>query len=98
MVDDGVIVHVLLLIGDDTTRQTTLGTFSAEHLERVVAGDAVVQCDDIMVDPAAGLLLDVDVAQANILFVGLFHAVEIQASVVSYIGFNDLCGQEVTVV
>ena len=64
MVNQGVVIHMLLLIGDDTSVEHTAGSLTAEGEVSLVAGNAVMQDDDSMVHPAIGLLLDIEVAHA----------------------------------
>ena len=54
--------------------------------------------DDIVVNAAVGLLLDKDVAGAGVAYVGLFHAVEVEAGVVAHVCLDDLGGEEAAVV
>ena len=96
--DKRVVVDVLLLISDHTTVALTLGTLTRKSQVELVAGDAVVQSDDIVVHPTVSLLVDIDIAQAHILIMGLFEAIEIERGILTNIGLNHLCGEEVTVV
>ena len=69
---------MLLLVGDDTTVALALGALAREGEVELVAGDAVVQGDDVVVHAAVGLLVDVDIADAYILMMCLLHAIEVE--------------------
>ena len=53
---------------------------------------------DIVVHSAASLLLDINAAHANILLVGFFHTIKVQPGIIANKGFDNLRGQEMTVV
>ena len=76
--DEGVVVDMLLLVGDDTAVALALGALAREGEVETVAGGAVVQGDDVMVHAAVGLLVDVDVAEAYILMMCLLHTIEVE--------------------
>ena len=73
-----VVVDVLLLVGNDTAVALALGTLAGECQVQLVAGDAIVKGYDVVVDAAVGLLVDIDVAHAYVLVVGLLHAVQVE--------------------
>ena len=77
MGDKRIVVHMLLLVGDDATITMTFGTFAREGQVKLIAGDAIVQRDDVMRDATVGLLVDIDIADAHVLVVCLFQAVEV---------------------
>ncbi len=96
--DERVVIHMLMLIGNDTTKAVAFRPLAREGEVELVAGDAVVQGDDIVVDPTVGLLVDIYITHAHVLGVRLLHAVEIQRCVLTHEGFDNLCSQEVAVV
>ena len=78
MGNERVVVDVLLLIGYHTAIALALGTLAREREVEFVAGDTIVQGDDIVVDTAVGLLVDIDIAHAYILIMGLLETLEIE--------------------
>ena len=93
-----IVVHVLPLVGNDAAVARALSTL-AHHIEvQLVARHAVVQRDDIMVHPAVGLLLYIDIAHPGILVVRLLQTVQVQLCILAHIGLDDLCRQEVAVI
>ena len=93
-----VVVNMLLLVGNDASVTFTLGTLARERQVKLVAGDAVVQGYHVVGDTARALLVDIDIAHAYILMMGLLQAVEVEVSTSAHKGLDDLCGQEVAVV
>ena len=93
-----VVVNVLMLVGYHASIALALGTFAREGQVEPVAGDAVVQGDDVMVDATVALLVDIDIAYPYVLMVGFFHTIQVKRRILADIGLNDLCGQEVAVV
>jgi len=57
-----------------------------------------VQRNNIVVYPAASLLLDINIAHANILLMGFFHAIKVEFSVIVNKGFYNLCGKKTLIV
>lgn len=98
VVYERIVVHALCLVGDDASVAAALGSLASEGEVEAVDGGAVVEGDDIVVDAAVGLLLDKDVAGAGVAYVGLFHAVEVEAGVVAHVCLDDLGGEEAAVV
>ena len=98
MVDERVVVHVLLLVGDDASREVTLRTFALEDEVGAVAGHSVVERYHVVVHAAVGLLRDEHVAHPHILGVGLLQAVEVESGVVGHVCLDYLGGEEALVV
>ena len=73
-----VVVDMLLLVGYHTAIALTLSSLAREGKVELVARGAVVKRDDIVVDTTVPLLVDIDIAHADILVVGLFEAIQIQ--------------------
>ena len=96
--DERVVIHMLMLIGNDTTIAVAFRPLAREGEVELVTGDAVVQGDDVVVDPTVGLLVDIYITHAHVLGVRLLHAVEIQRCVLTHVGLDDLRSQEVAVV
>lgn len=67
MVDERVVVHMLRLVGNDTTVAEAFRSFALEDEVEFVARDAVVQGDDVMIDTTVALLFDIDIADAAVL-------------------------------
>ena len=76
--DQRVVVDMLLLVGNDTAVAGAFCPLAPQHQVEAVARDAVVKRDDIVVQPAVGLLLYVDIAHTGVLVVGLFQTVEVE--------------------
>ena len=98
MVDERIVVHTLAFVGYDTAVAPTLSPFALEGEIEHVAGGAVMKRDDIMAHATVGLLLNIHVAHTCVLLVGLLQAVEVETRILTHIGLNDLCGEEVAVV
>ena len=98
MGDECIVIDMLLLVGNDASVALALGSLARESEVQTVAGDAVVQGNDVVVDAAIGLLVNIYIADANILIVCLLQAVEVEGGVLSHVGLDDLRGQEVAVV
>ena len=73
-----VVVYMLLLIGYHTTIALTLGSLTREGKVELIAGNTIMEGDDIVVHTTIGLLVDVDIAHADVLGVRLFEAIQIQ--------------------
>ena len=87
-----VVVHVLLLVGDDAAVALALCPLAREGQVELVAGDAIMERDGVVVHPAVTLLVDIDVAHAYILIVGLLQAVEVERGTLADVGLYDLRG------
>ena len=77
MDDERIIVHMLLFVGNHTAAAGTFSTFTAKNKVQLVARDTIMQRNDIMVDTTVGLLVDIDVADADILGMRLLHTIEV---------------------
>ena len=75
--DERVVVYILLFVGNNAAVAMTLSSLTRECQVKLVAGHAIVQRDDVMGHAAVALLVDVDVADTNVLIVGFFQTVEI---------------------
>ena len=98
VVDNRIVVNVLVLVCNYTTVAKALTAFTLEHEIEFVARNTVVQCDDIMVDTAVSLLLDINVGNAHILGVGLLQTVQFETGIVANISLYNLCGEKIKVV
>ena len=98
MVDERVVVDMLALVGDDAAVAPALGALALEREVEHVAGHAVVQRDDIVVDAAVGLLVDIDIAHARVLRRGFLKAIEVEAGILTHISLDDLRTEELAVV
>ena len=76
--DEGIVVDMLLLVGNHTSIALAFGSLARESQVESVASDAVVEGDDIMVHTTMTLLVDIDIAHTNILGVSLFQTIQIQ--------------------
>ena len=81
-----------------TSVAPALGTFALQDEVETVARNAVVQCDNVVVDAGVGLLFNIYVAHASVFIVGFFQAVEVERGVVGHESFYHLCGEEATVI
>ena len=88
----------MLLVGNHAAAKVALGALAAECQVGLVACHPVVQRDDVVVHPAVGLLLYVEVAHPCVLGVGFLQAVKVEPGVVSHVCLDDLCGEELAVV
>ena len=78
MRDEGVVVDLLLLIGNHTAVALALSPLAREGEVELIAGDAVVEGDDVVVHTAVGLLIYIDVAHTNILIMCLLKTIEVE--------------------
>lgn len=93
-----VVVNVLFLVGYNASAEITLGTLTCKHKVSAVACYSVVQRYYVMVNPAAALLLNKQVAHAHILCVSLLKTVKVKSGIVADISLNNLGCKEITVV
>ena len=93
-----IVVHMLIPVGYDTAVALAFRAFALEHQVKSIAGDAIVQGDDVVVDTAVCLLLNIDIADACILVMCLLQAVQFEAGIALDIGLDDLRSQETAVV
>ena len=73
-----VIINMLLLVGNYTAVALALSTFTTEGKVEFIAGNTVVQSDDVVVYTTVSLLIDVNIAQAHVLIMCLLHAIEVK--------------------
>lgn len=98
MVDKCVVVDVLALVGNDAAITPAFGPLTLEGKVKHVARDAIVQCNDIVINTAVGLLVYVDIAHPRVLGRCLLQAVKVKTGVLTHEGFYHLRTQEVAVV
>ena len=91
MVYKGIVVNMLALVSYDASIGIALCSLTLEYQVKPVAGDTVVQSDDIMVDAAVGLLLDIYIAHPDTLVVGFLKTVEVERRILAHTSLNDLC-------
>ena len=87
--DERVVIHMLLLVGNHTAIALALSTLAREGEVEFIASNAVVEGDDVMVHPAVGLLVDIDIAHANILIMCLLKTIEVERGILAHIGLDD---------
>ena len=97
MGDKRIVVHMLLLVSNDTAIALALGTLTRKCQIELVACNAVVQCDNIVVDTTISLLVDIHIARAYIFIMCLLQAIEVKRSILTHKGLDDLRGQEAAV-
>ena len=85
MIDDSIVVHMLLLVGDDTSVEHALGTLATEREVNTIAGHSIMQGDDIMIESAVGILIDIQVAHAHVLRMRLLKAIEVERGIAPYV-------------
>ena len=73
-----VVVYMLLLVGYHTTIALTLGSLTREGKVEFIAGNTIMEGDDIVVHTTIGLLIDIDIAHTDIFGMRLFEAIQIQ--------------------
>ena len=73
-----VVVHMLLFISNHTAIAGTLSTLTRERQVEFVSCNAVMQRDHIMIHTTIRLLVDIDIAYAYILIMGLFQTIEVE--------------------
>ena len=66
MIYQRIVVNMLFLVGYNTSAEVTLGTLTCKHKVGAVACYAVVQRYYVMVNSAAALLLNEQIAHANV--------------------------------
>ena len=98
MVYHRIVVYVLLPVGHDTAAEITFSTLAFEYKVGTIACNSVVKCDDIVIHPTVGLLLDIHIAHPDILVMGFLQTVKIELSVGFHVRLYHLCGQEIAVV
>ena len=67
VINQGVVIHMLLLVGNDTTVEVSLGTLARKGHFTTVTGQSVVQSDGIERHVAVGLLVYIQIAEAFVL-------------------------------
>ena len=98
MVNERIVIHHLVLVGDDTTIAEALSTLTLEHQVETVASDTIMKGNHIVVDTAVSLLLNIDIADTAVLNVSLLQAIKVEACILAHICLNHLSGKEVAVV
>ena len=78
MGDERIIIHMLLLVCNHTAIALALSPLAREGEVELIAGDAVVEGDDVVVHTAVGLLVYIDVAHTNILIMCLLKTIEVE--------------------
>ena len=81
VVDERIVVHMLLLVGNHTSVEVRLRPFAGECHVRAVARQSVVQCEIIKAHHAVALLVDIHIAETAVLHVRLFQFVQFQMRV-----------------
>ena len=89
---------MLLLICNHTTIAHTFGSLATKDKLQLIARNAIVQHQHVVIESTIGLLLHINVAYPGVSFVRLFHTVQVEGSIFTHIGLNDLCRQEAMVV
>ena len=98
MVDEGVIIYMLLLIGNDTAIKIALCTFSTESKRGGVASYSVMKCDDMVCESAIRSLVEISVTYTFVVVTGFFHAIKIERCILAYVCFYHLCSKIIAVV
>ncbi len=98
MVYQSIVVHMLPLVGYHAAVKPAFGPLTRHDEIGAVARNAVVQRDDVVVDTAAGLLLDIQIAHSHVLCMRLLKAVKVKTGIVPYVCLYDLRGQKTAVV
>ena len=94
MVYQSIVVHMLPLVGYHAAVKPAFGPLTRHDEIGAVARNAVVQRDDVVVDTAAGLLLDIQIAHSHVLCMRLLKAVKVKTGIVPYVCLYDLRGQK----
>ena len=92
VVNERVVVYVLRFVGNDTAVAPAFGSITLEGEVEHVARHAIMEGDDIMVDTTVGLLLDINIAHADILVVSFLQAIKVKAGIIGHINLDDLRG------
>ena len=98
VVDERVVVHMLAFVAYHATIAEALGTLAVEREVEAIAGHSVVEGDDIVVDTAGALLVDIDIAHADVLVMGFLETIKVERSILTHVSLDDLRGEERTVV
>ena len=98
VVDERIVVHHLVFVGNHTTIAEALGSLALEHEVEAVAGDSVVEGNHVVVHTAVGLLFYIDIAHTAVLDVGLLQAIEVETGILAHESLDNLGGEEVAVV
>ena len=61
VVDYGIVINVLMLVGNYTTVQETFATFAAESQIELIAGYSIMKRDNVVRHTAVALLVDVNI-------------------------------------
>ena len=61
VVDDGIVINVLMLIGNYTTVQETFAAFTTESQIEFVAGYSIMKRDNVVRHTTIALLFDVNI-------------------------------------
>src|SRR5574344_2174600 len=98
MIYQCIIVHMLLLVGNDTSIAEALTTFTFEREIQTITVYTIMQCNDVMIHMTVSLLLYIYIAYAYIFGMSLFQTIQVQTGIIGYIGLYYLCSEEVTVI
>src|SRR5574344_2297372 len=98
MIYQCVIVHMLLLVGNDTSIAEALAAFTLECEVQTIAGNAIMQGNHVMIHMTVSLLLYIYITYAYIFGMSLFQTIQVQTGIIGYIGLYYLCSEEVTVI
>ena len=98
MINECIVIHHLILIGNDTTIAETFCSLALEHQVETVAGDTIMKGNHIMVHTAVGLLLYINIADTTVLVMSLLKTIKIKTRILAYKSLNNLCGKEILVV
>ena len=98
MVDERVVIHMLLLVGNHAATKVALRPLALEDEVDLIACQSIVQRDDIVIQAAIGILLDEKIAHTDILVMSLFQTIEVERGILAHIRLYHLCSQEMLVI
>lgn len=79
-----IIIDMLLFVGYHATITETLGTLAIELEVELITCHSVMQRDDVVIDTAVCLLVDIYITDPNILSMSLFQTIEVELGVLSH--------------
>ena len=92
MVNKGVVVNMLLFVGNNSATEVTFAAFSVKQKVCSISRNSIVKSDNIVIYSAVCLLFYKYIADSYILGMSFFKAIKVKCGIVSYKCFNYLCG------
>ena len=76
MIDESIVVNMLILVGNYTSVAPAFSTFALQNKVETVAGNTIMQRNNIVVNAAVSLLFNINIAYTHIPGMGFFQAIK----------------------